>query len=449
MSVRGLVLLLFALGALLVGAGAVFRCEGDPPRVEAPEAWLVGRAPRPLVLELSDEGSGLRQARVVLVHAKGETALEARDFPGGPIPFLDPTIARETLEVTVDAKALDLEEGDARLRVIARDWSWNDLLRGNLASVEIPVTIDLRPPRLRASAGLTYVKPGGAGLLVYEVLEETSRDGVQVGERFFPGAPIGPGDPRRAALFAIPVDADPDIEVRLVAEDRAGNQTSSGAGVRVQERSFPDEPIRLSQRFLDGKATRLAEAVGVEASDPIAAFQEVNTRIRARDEARIGELLAGAEPERLFEGRFEQWANSKVTSRFAERRSYLVDGEIVSRAVHYGYDLASTAGAPVTAANRGRVLFAGDLGIYGQCVILDHGMGLASLYGHLSSLTVAEGDPVEKRQTLGTSGDTGLAGGDHLHFAILVHGVYVDPIEWWDAKWVSDHVESRLATPAP
>ena len=116
----------------------------------------------------------------------------------------------------------------------------------------------------------------------------------------------------------------------------------------------------------------------------------------------------------------------------------------VSEAIHFGYDLASTAGAPIEAANRGRVLYAGELGIYGNCVLLDHGLGLVSLYAHLSQIDVAEGDLVEKNQTLGRSGDTGLAGGDHLHYAMLVGDAYVDPTEWWDAKWVEEKVMSRL-----
>ena len=129
---------------------------------------------------------------------------------------------------------------------------------------------------------------------------------------------------------------------------------------------------------------------------------------------------------------------------FAERRSYFVDGTQVSEATHFGYDLAATANTPITASNAGRVIFAGLLGIYGNCVLVDHGMGITSLYAHLSRIDVKEGEMVAQGQTLGLSGQTGLAGGDHLHFAILVGDSYVDPVEWWDAKWVESHVESQL-----
>jgi murein DD-endopeptidase MepM/ murein hydrolase activator NlpD len=138
-----------------------------------------------------------------------------------------------------------------------------------------------------------------------------------------------------------------------------------------------------------------------------------------------------------------------VTSRFAEHRSYFVGGQQNSEAIHFGYDLASTSAAPITAANAGRVVYAADLGIYGNCVLVDHGLGLATLYGHLSEIAVSAGDEVVKGQTLGLSGATGLAGGDHLHFAILVGGTYVDPLEWWDPTWVQTHIDARLGPSGP
>ncbi len=90
------------------------------------------------------------------------------------------------------------------------------------------------------------------------------------------------------------------------------------------------------------------------------------------------------------------------------------------------------------------VLYAAPLGIYGNCVILDHGLGVQSLYGHLSIIDVKEGDTVEKGQALGRTGTTGLAGGDHLHFTMLVDGVMVSPVEWWDPHWMEDRVFRKI-----
>ena len=106
--------------------------------------------------------------------------------------------------------------------------------------------------------------------------------------------------------------------------------------------------------------------------------------------------------------------------------------------------MASTANAPVSAANTGTVIPADYLGIYGNCVIIDHGMGLQSLYAHLSSIDVQVGDAVTAETVLGRSGTTGLAGGDHLHFAMLLHGRPVTPMEWWDPNWIEDRINRKL-----
>jgi murein DD-endopeptidase MepM/ murein hydrolase activator NlpD len=259
------------------------------------------------------------------------------------------------------------------------------------------------------------------------------------------------------ALFAIARNAPPSPQIRVVAEDAAGNRREAGWQTNLKERVFEEARIDLSPGFMSNKVPELSEDVGIDARDPLAAFQKINSEERARNEARVREIVAGSQPELLFEGAFVQMKNSAVTSRFAEHRSYFLGGKQVSEAIHYGFDLASLAQAPIEASNRGRVLFAGRLGIYGNCVILDHGMGLTSLYAHLSRIDVKVGDLVEKHGVLGRSGATGLAGGDHLHFAILVGGSYVDPTEWWDAKWVREKIEpakqggllATAAGPAP
>ena len=131
-------------------------------------------------------------------------------------------------------------------------------------------------------------------------------------------------------------------------------------------------------------------------------------------------------------------------SNFAEMRTYLYGGREIDKQVHYGYDLASTRQSSVPAANRGAVVFAGPLTIYGNTVIVDHGLGLQTLYAHLSSIEVKVGDVVARGQELGRTGATGLAMGDHLHFEVLVNGVSVTPLEWWDAKWIRDHITKPL-----
>ncbi len=445
MSARGLFLTILAL----LVAGAAFmawtRFEGGEPQITAPETLLVGKQGGRLAIVAADEDSGVRSVSVVLAHPEGETQLAARDLPGSVMGGADD---REpvAVDVEIDPSALPPRAEEAFLRIAVRDWSWRGGFAGNEARLDVPVTIDRKAPRISVSTGLTYVRRGGAGVVVYTVGEPSRRDGVEVGDAFFRGYPAGE---LRVAFYAVPTDAPQNPPIRVVAEDMAGNVGKARWPVVVRERRLPSSQVRLPASFLDGKVRDLAETEGIAYEDPKRAFHVINTEVRARNEAAIREALAESAPERLWEGSFEQLRNSKVTSQFAEDRRYLVGGEPVSEATHFGYDLASTQAAPITSAAAGRVAFADELGIYGNCVLVDHGLGVGTLYGHLSRLDVEPGEEVARGDRLGLSGATGLAGGDHLHFAILVGGVYVDPLEWWDPKWVRDNVDARLAASTP
>jgi len=435
--------LLLAILAGAVAAASWLRCEGEPPELAGPERVYVGRTGTHVSVEAVDQKSGIRLLELRVQQGDFKKAIEKVARPGN-LGLGGARGVPERIEAVLSAEEIGLKEGEAKLIAKATDWSWRRWLTGTPAWLEIPMSVDLSKPRVSVETGQTYVERGGAGAVVYRVGEGTQRDGVLVGDAFFPGRPF-PGDPkRRFALFAIPRDVAPGPRVAVVATDLAGNEGSASWPVNLTERSFDDVRIDLGPAFLQVKVRELAENVGVQEPDTLSAFRTINKETRAGNEAKIREIVSKSDDEPLFDGAFVQMRNSAVTSRFAERRSYYYDDVKVSEAIHFGYDLASTAGAPIEASNRGRVLFAGDLGIYGNCVILDHGLGLSSLYAHLAQIDVKEGDLVNKNELLGRSGDTGLAGGDHLHFAMLVGDAYVDPTEWWDAKWVEEKVASRL-----
>jgi len=452
------ILVLLALALLGAGVFVWFRGEGDAPQIgvvaigavgapdrrAAVESIDLGRVPRSIELIASDEGSGVRRIAARLRSADGERELGAAESPGGLLRGGAKPRLPFALPLELDAKALGLKEGDAFVVVEARDWSLRDWLNGNAATLEIPLRVDLRPPRVSISNGITYLKRSGSGAAYYSVTEDSVRDGVEVGDRSYRGFPRKGGAPTdRVALFAIARDQGPEIGPRVFAEDRAGNRIAIGWSTELKDTGFPEEEIELEgiPSILNERVPDLAGAFGYDADDPVAAFKRINSEGRAQNEARVREIVRESGAERMFDGPFTQMRNSKVTSRFAEHRTYSYKGERISEAIHYGYDLAVTKGAPVEAANRGKVLFAEDLGIYGNCVILDHGLGLTSLYGHLAQIDVEPGQLVEKGARLGRSGHTGLAGGDHLHFAILVGETYVDPVEWWDAKWVREKID--------
>ncbi len=389
---------------LLVGGGVAFwiRGEGAPPDVGVPESLLVGQNGLETRVDLSDPGSGLRSLRIATGPPDAETVLVEESYPGNLLS--GGTRNAHGVVVALSGPLLETLPAEGTLRISARDWSWRGFFSGNVASLEIPLRVDLEPPRVQVATGLTYVKRGGSGAVNYSVSEEVAADGVQVGEHRYQGHPVPGGSGQRIAIFAIPTDAADDVVPRVFAEDRAGNVAKARWPVVVKPRAMPEGNVTLGASFLENVVPRLTRVTA--GTDLKAAFHEVNTKLRAENERAIREHLAKTASVPYFDGPLEQLANSQVTSRFAERRTYFVDGDPVSKATHFGFDLASTSAAPITAAARGRVAYADELGIYGNCVLVDHGLGLGTLYGHLSRIDVKAGDEVAQGSTLGLSGST-------------------------------------------
>jgi murein DD-endopeptidase MepM/ murein hydrolase activator NlpD len=443
-------LLVIAALVALVGGGymAAGRFEGTPPSVVAPEQLVVGKAGATLSIEIEDPASGLRELSIRLLHEAGSQPLSDHSWPGGLIEGGLPGGRTASIEIEVDPVAQRLPDGKATLVISVRDWSWRDGFSGNRTELSVPVVIDTRPPRVSVQSGLTYVYRGGSAAAVYRVDSVVPVDGIRVGNTFFPGHPHPADAGARIALFAIPVDAASDPLVEVVATDEAGNEDSVRFPARVIERQFARSQIDIDETFIARVAAPLARTAGLPVVGPSETFRGVNEELRARNERMIRERVQDGAARPLWSGAFTQLAGSKVMSRFAEHRTYNLGGRKISQARHFGFDLASTTAARITAANAGVVIFAEDLGIYGNCVIVDHGLGLATLYGHLSQIEVETGQSVAQGDVLGRSGISGLAAGDHLHFATLVGGTYVDPLEWWDPKWVRTHVGVRL-DPSP
>jgi murein DD-endopeptidase MepM/ murein hydrolase activator NlpD len=227
------------------------------------------------------------------------------------------------------------------------------------------------------------------------------------------------------------------------ARDEAGNVATRAVPAELKPRAFPRDTITLTDAFLQAKVPELLPQR--PPSQPlIDGFLVINRDHRRQAEEEKFKIGVKTAETPLWEGPFVQPRNTKVFSNFAETRTYVYQGHTVDTQVHVGFDLASTKLSPVPAANAGQVAFAGPLTIYGNTVIVDHGLGLQTLYAHLSSIDVKPGDKVTRGQELGRTGTTGLAVGDHLHFEVLVSGVSVTPIEWWDGKWIRDRVNKPL-----
>jgi murein DD-endopeptidase MepM/ murein hydrolase activator NlpD len=344
------------------------------------------------------------------------------------------------------AKVAGVKEGPATLRVVARDASRWHFFRGNEAVVQKELTIDLTPPTVELVADDRYINFGGVGAIVYRSSPDTATSGVRIGDYFFPGFQRQIKDQPDAyfALFAHPYNVPATARAVLVATDKAGNKREVPLVYELKNVKYRKSTIALSDSFLQGKVAPLVQDLAVRQGTPKELFIAVNKQLRKENEDKIKAVTKNASPSLLWRGAFTQLSNSKVEANFADERTYTYNGEPVDTAYHLGYDLSVTKHYPVEAANSGVVAFAGDLGIYGNCVIVDHGLGLFTLYGHLSQIDVKVGDKLEPRQILGKSGETGLAAGDHLHFGVYLDGVAVLPVEWWDAKWIDDNISPKL-----
>ena len=441
---------LVLLVLLALGAGMAYYVAGtlDGPTISINQPTVLGQSST-LDVSVDTPGGELSALRV-------ELEQQGRTFP---ILTLDNApegaIVREGDGVRIlrpvgKSVIPELRSGTATLRVHASRPVLRRLRHvSSEASREVRVRLD--PPRLAIASTHHYINLGGSELVVYRATPPDVESGVRVGDLTYPGFPgagAGLTDPAlKVAFFALLYNQSRESPIQVFARDAAGNQARAQFDYRIFPKSFRSSTIPIDDKFMARVVPSILEGsphLQVSSGDLLPAFLKINNELRKANNDAIAALAKKTAPRMLWEGAFQPLGGAQVESSFADFRSYTYQGKKIDQQVHLGFDLAKTANSPVTAANHGTVVFAADLGIYGNCVIVDHGMGVQSLYGHLSSFAVQEGQDVRKGQTLGSSGQTGLAGGDHLHFSMLLNGQFVNATEWWDPHWIEDRIMRKL-----
>jgi hypothetical protein len=445
----GLVLLL----ALAAVSGLAYYRAGASPSIDI-AAKLPGIGKRtPVTVTVAAPGRGLAPVRVELVQGDRVVPLAEKTFAPRPFwAFWGPRTERAEIPVEVGRETVEgLRAGEATIRVSAeRAATW--LRHPAPATKELTLPVRLAPPSLQVLSLHTIVAQGGSEAVVYRVGEGSARDGVVAGERFFPGFSLPGGAPAdRFALFAVPYDMADAGAVHLVADDGLGNIATAPFVERFIPRPPKNDTITLDDAFLAKVVPEIMSHTPdlPDRGSAIDNYLQINGDLRRKNAATLAALAAASPREFLWSEPFLPMPNAAVMSSFADRRTYVYQEKDVDHQDHLGFDLAAVAQAPVPAANRGQVVLAEYFGIYGNCVVLDHGFGLMTLYAHLSSIDVARGQTVERGAILGRSGATGLAGGDHLHFTTLLGGLPVNPIEWWDAHWIHDRLKGKLGAALP
>jgi murein DD-endopeptidase MepM/ murein hydrolase activator NlpD len=429
----------------LILVAIVFKFEFFKPAVRiAPDLTLLGRQ-KTITVTAEDTLSGLREIEVTLLQGGKKVEVARQSFPWGVL-LLRAGVKEHSMPVTLRPLASGLVDGEAVLRVSARDYSWWRWFSGNRRIVDKKVSIDSRPPDVYALSAAHNINLGGSGLVVYQTEGAVPVSGVFVGQKFYRGYPK-PEGPKGVyvAYFALPWDAPANVPLYLTARDEAGNTARVPFTYRIKTRRFRADKIALSPAFLETKMPELMQHYPDLKGNYEEVFVQVNHKLRVENDRKVAEICSRSEARPLWTAAFLRMQNAAPMGLFADQRTYTYNGQEIDRAVHLGIDLASNERAPIQAANTGKIIFTEYLGIYGNTIIIDHGQGIFSLYAHLSSVKVAPGQMVEKGMVLGCSGSTGLAGGDHLHFSMLVGGTFVNPVEWWDEHWIQDNVTMKLS----
>ena len=392
---------------------------------------------KPYEIEIKDKGRGLNSLKVYIGDDSNELLLIDKKY--------EKNINNDRVEIDIK-KNSPLKEGKVKLKIIAQDNSRIKFFRGNKTTVEKELVLDLTPPKLNELSTVQYLQHGGSGFLVYKSSKDLEKSGVNIGDYFFPGYNGYFKDPSiYMVFFAYPYDIDTNEELSLYAVDKAGNERTLPVFYHPINARYKDSTININEMFIKRKMLPLLDDDVPESETMLKdIFLKVNNEMRTENNKKIMEITSNTQDKMFWDNRFLQLSNSKVEANFADHRSYKVEDEIIDKQYHLGYDLSVTKQYPVEAANSGIVVFTGNIGIYGNTVIVDHGMGVMTLYSHLSSISVKDGEEIKKGEIVGKTGLTGLAVGDHLHFGVYVHGVPVRPLEWWDQKWIREKVLNRI-----
>lgn len=422
---------------VLLGWVAVGHLDFDDPTVALKTPVEVVGAKTVLTVAAADQSSGLKVVKVTFSQGGQSKVVLDRTFPpgGGKGETVD-------LPVTLEPKALGFQEGKATLTVEAWDRAWSHLFRGHTASLSQDVVIDLVPVNLTYQAVSHLLHAGGTGVICYRLNKEVKESGIMVEGRFFQGFPNpkgGKGD--YVVLFAVPQEGPNTFPVELVARPSMGNEIKQAISLKSKPRKWRHDSLNLPDSFLRKVASTLPVT---NPNDLLGSYLEVNRNLRKLNHETFHKVASQSTPQPLWVGSFQRFYG-KPMARFGDRRTYMYQGKAVDQQTHLGEDLASLVNSPVYAGNNGVVVYADNLGIYGNTVMLDHGLGVFSSYSHMSKIDVKVGDKVQKGAVLGQTGTTGLAAGDHLHFAINLQGEFVDPLEWWDPHWIRDQVEKVWA----
>ena len=352
--------------------------------------------------------------------------------------------SQKEITLNIEPPKLDMfyKGQDTILEVEVVDNSKWNFLEGNKIIEKINVMIDTKKPIANVISNSRYMQRGGSGVVIVKVQDDNLED-----------AYISFNDTKKfklipfykenyyIALIAWPMDISTFSRVNLMVIDKAENKTITKVPFYIQKKIVKQDNIQLTEKFIKNvSANVLEQSFEPVPEDMKEIFVYSNTVLRDKNIQTIEQSVTkNASIDRVdsFDiNAFKRLRGSKTVAGYGDKRHYYLNGEKINEAWHLGIDWASVKKAPVRTSNEGKVIFKNYLGLYGNTIIIDHGMGLSTLYAHTSSQHVEVGENISKHKKIANTGSTGAVFGDHLHFGVLIQGVEVNPIEWMDNNWI-------------
>ena len=356
------------------------------------------------------------------------------------------------VQVNFPKKGILAKDNLLKLTIVATDKSFWQFFRGNKQVKKAIVTIDKKRPELTLINNSYSITKGGSGVAIFRVKDKSLKSlyiETSFGKKFYPN-PFYKKD-YYISLFAWPI-FQKNFRAWVVAVDKAGNKTKQYIPLYIKDRNYKVSFIKAKDSFIDGKISTLAEDRPEKTKDMnrLQKLNFVNATYRVENEDLIRKVTTPVDNSKITNfniKRFYPLKNGAVVGTYGDHRYYYYQTKdnVISESYHMGVDFASVKHGKIKTSNKALVVFAEYNGIYGNNLILYHGLGLYSLYGHCSGFLVQKGDIVKAGTVVAKTGKTGLALGDHLHFGLMVQGVMVRPAEWMDQRWIKTHITDIIS----
>ncbi|WP_324172681.1 M23 family metallopeptidase [Sulfurimonas sp.] len=433
------ILVLMIVGVVYIYSSVMFEREIPKVSLNSNGYWNLKK---PLDLDVNDI-SGIKSYSVILKSKSGENILYNEEF-------IKPKESL-VLKIKPPRSAYAIKDKNIKIIIKVTDASKWNFLKGNTAVKVFDLIIDKRRPKLEIISHSYKIKKGGAALVIFKVNDDNLKEfyiKTNFGKKF-KAQPFYKDD-YYISLLAWPVTSK-KFKATIIATDYANNNVKRYIPLFLKQKKYKVSKIKLSDSFLKGKIAELgeefSETQGVE--NLLEQFKIINEEIRAKNEKLIHEVTSKVSDEMISDFKINKMyplKNAAVVASFGDHRKYSYNGSYVSESYHLGLDMASNVQAKIKPQNGGKVVYSDYNGIYGNMPIIEHGLGLYTLYGHCSNVQITLGDEVIDKEHIANTGKSGYAMGDHLHFGVLIQGIEVRPAEWMDETWmqlnINDIIES-------